>query len=297
MIGLGIVIGLGYLDNRLETPDDTEHLGFPVIGYITQYKASGAIKKSRKDVDGVVMLDAPNSPTAEAYRMLRTNVLFSYTDPPRKVFLVTSSHPNEGKTTVSANLAFAMAQMELRVLLLEADLRNPSLRHFFNLKGAKGLSELLLKDDYDGSIQPYKGNLSIVPAGERPPNPSELLGSKRMRDFLAYTREHYDAIIIDSPPLLAVSDALVLSPLVDGILMVVRSNTTSSAHARRAISQLLTLHADLPVPLDQAGVARSPISLGLVMNFLDPRGGRTYGYYGKYSGYYLNEDTMGDTTS
>ncbi|ETX07277.1 MAG: hypothetical protein ETSY2_12115 [Candidatus Entotheonella gemina] len=286
ILALGVAAGLGFLDNRLDTPDDTAYLGFPVIGTITQHKASGG-SKSKGGSEPVLMLEAPSSPTAEAYRMLRTNVLFSYADPPRKVFLVTSSHPNEGKTTVSANLAYAMSQMDRRILLLEADLRNPSIHKFFDLDGQMGLSELLLREDYDGCIHPYQGNLSIVPTGERPPNPSELLGSKRMEKFLAYAREHFDAIVIDTPPILAVSDALILSPLVDGILMVIRSNVTSYDHAKRAISQLLTLRTNLPTPLDQAGMAQTPgVSLGLVMNCLDPRSGRTYGYYGKYNHYY-----------
>ncbi|ETW92735.1 MAG: hypothetical protein ETSY1_42365, partial [Candidatus Entotheonella factor] len=288
IIALGVAAGLGFLDNRLDTPDDMAYLGFPVIGTITQHKASRD-NKSQGGVEPVLMLEAPSSPTAEAYRMLRTNVLFSYADPPRKVFLVTSAHPNEGKTTVSVNLAFAMSQMDRRVLLLEADLRNPSIHKFFDLDGRMGLSELLLREDYDGYITPYEGNLSVVPTGERPPNPSELLGSKRMEQFLAYAREHFDAIVIDTPPILAVSDALMLSPLVDGILMVIRSNMTSYDHARRAISQLLTLRTNLPAPLDQAGIAQTPgVSLGLVMNYLDPRAGRTYGYYGKYNHYYTD---------
>lgn len=288
VLAFGVAVGLGYLDDRLETPDDTEYLGFPVIGNITWHKGSEAMKAEGNN-DPLIMLEAPYSPTAEAYRMLRTNVLFSYSDPPRKVFLVTSSHPNEGKTTVSANLAFAMSQMDLNILLVEADLRNPSIHNMFELNGAIGLSELLLRKDYDGCIHPHQGNLSIVPAGERPPNPSELLGSRRMRDFLVYAREHYDAVVIDTPPLLAVSDALVLSRLVDGILMVIRSNSTSYDHARRAISQLITLQTNLPVPIDQAGVEQLPgISLGLVMNFLNPRAGQTYGYYGKYNHYYLD---------
>lgn len=296
MIALGLAAGLGFLDDRLETPDDSQHLGFPVIGYITRHKELGAVK-SYSDASDIIMLTAPNSPTAEAYRMLRTNVLFSYSDPPRKVFLVTSSHPNEGKTTVSANLAFAMSQMDLRILFVEADLRNPSMGKMFDLDETRGLSQLLLRDHYDRYIEPYEGNLSILPAGERPPNPSELLSSRRMRDFLAYARDHYDAVVVDSPPILAVSDALMLSPLVDGVLMVVRSNSTSSAHAQRAISQLLALHDSSPVPLNQTGMEQSPISLGLIMNFLNPRGGQTYGYYGKYSHYYIDaEGTSKDAT-
>ncbi len=288
VIALGVAAGLGFLDNRLNTPDDTAYLGFPVIGTITQHKASGRIK-SQGNAEQLLMLEAPYSPTAEAYRMLRTNVLFSYADPPRKVYMVTSSHPNEGKTTVSANLAFAMSQMDRRILLLEADLRNPSIHKFFDLHGTMGLSELLLREDYDGCIHPYQGNLSIVPTGERPPNPSELLGSKRMEKFLAYARAHFDAVVIDTPPILAVSDALILSPLVDGILMVVRSNMTSYDHARRAISQLLSLRTHFPIPLDQAGMTQTAnISLGLVMNFLNPRAGKTHGYYGTYNHYYAS---------
>ncbi len=148
VLGLGLAFGLGYLDNTLKDPEEAEqYLGFPVIGLISRSVPKRQLLKSEPGQEtGLVALDDPRSPTAEAYKMLRTNLLFSYTDPPRKVFLITSSHPNEGKTTIAGNLAVVMAQMERRVLLVEADLRNPSLWRTFDVEGRPGLSELLLTE-------------------------------------------------------------------------------------------------------------------------------------------------------
>jgi capsular exopolysaccharide synthesis family protein len=210
------------------------------------------------------------------------------------VFLISSPHPHDGKTTVAANLAIVMAQTERRVLLVDADLRNPSLHRLFQVEPYHGLSELLLTGTYAQSIEVGDDKLSLVTAGEQPPNPSELLESKRMQRFIAFAREHYDIIIIDSPPILAVSDALVLSPWVDGILMVLRAGATPYNHARRAIASFLTLQADPLAQDDQETDTRTdPTGLGLVMNFLDPREGDAYGYYG-YHNYYYHRHEQSD---
>lgn len=293
LLGFGLAFGLGYLDSSLKDPEEAEkYLGFPVIGLISLYLPKRQLlKSSGAQETSLVALDAPRSPAAESYKMLRTNLLFSYTDPPRKVFLITSSHPNEGKTTVASNLAVVMAQMERRVLLVEADLRNPSFWRTFDVDGRPGLSELLLTEKYEETIDPLAESLTIIPAGEKPPNPGELIGSSRMRRFVDFARERFDTVIIDSPPIHAVSDALVLSSLVDGILLVVRSHKTSPDHARRAIAQLLTMNAKLPATQEALMPVLEPaINLGLVMNFLDPREGQQYGGYGY--GYY--QDYYGD---
>ncbi len=182
-----------------------------------------------------------------------------------------------------------MAQTERRVLLVDADLRNPSVHKVFHMENGEGLRERLLTETYDltaassGGDLPF-GGLSIITAGEEVPNPSELLESRRMERFLAYARAHYDIVIIDSPPVLAVSDALVLSPLVDGIVVVLRSGTTPYNYAQYAISSFFTLYAESISPEDQSPVQTAPAtSLGLVMNCIDPRESGAYVYHGYHS--------------
>ena len=284
-VGVGLVAFIGYLDNTLKTPEEAEEfLGFPIVGVIEQFRARRGSKEDQDD--GLVTRGAPHSRSTEAFKTLRANLLFSYTDLPRKVFLISSPHPHDGKTTVAANLAMVMAQTERRVLLVDADLRNPSLHRLFAVENRNGLSEQLLTETYTPTIEVGDDGLSMITAGVQPLNPSELLESKRMQRFLAFAREHYDIVIIDSPPILAVSDALVLSPYVDGILVVLRAGATPYDHARRAIASFLTLQADPLVPDDQETSDRKDTtSLGLVMNFLDPREGASYGYYGYHSYY------------
>lgn len=288
VIAIGLAAGLGYVDNTLETPQEAEdYLGLSVIGLIGKYKPP---RKSDPTIDETLfVLHSARSQMAEAFKSLRTNMLFSYTDSPRKVFMVTSSTPNEGKTTISANLAVVMAQLEHRVLLIEADLRNPSLAQVFNIQGQTGLSKLLLQDGYDTAAALFDGNLSVVPAGEPPPNPAELLGSRRMQRYLEHVKELYDIIIIDTPPVLAVSDALALNPIVDGTLLVLRANSTTFEQVQRSIGLITSIKSDLMSSADrEVGQLeeKSSLGIGIVMNFLDISYGQSYGYYGYYGNYY-----------
>jgi succinoglycan biosynthesis transport protein ExoP len=280
--GLGLVALMGYLDNTLKTPEEAEEfLDLPVLGMIEQYR-----QQQGQAHEALITLAQPQGKITEAFKTLRANLLLSYTDPPRKVFLITSPHARDGKTTIATNLAVVMAQTERRVLLVDADLRNPSVHDVFNIDNREGLRERLLTETYDlttaasGPDLPFDG-LSIITAGEEVPNPSELLESKRMERFLAYAREHYDVVIIDSPPVLAVSDALVLSPLVDGIVVVLRAGATPYNHAQYAVSSFLTLYAETLPPEDQNPAPAAPAaSLGLVMNCIDPHEGGAYIYHG-----------------
>ena len=280
--GLGVVALMGYLDNTLKTPEEAEEfLDLPVLGMIERYG-----QKRGESPEGLITLTYPQGKVTEAFKTLRANLLLSYTDPPRKVFLITSPHAHDGKTTIATNLAVVMAQTERRVLLVDADLRNPSVHKVFNMENGDGLRERLLTESYDlmpstsGHGLPLDG-LTVITAGEEVPNPSELLESKRMERFLAYARTHYDAVIIDSPPVLAVSDALVLSPLVDGIVVVLRAGMTPYNHAQHAISSFLTLYAESMPPEEQNQVQPAlAASMGLVMNGVDPREGGAYVYHG-----------------
>jgi non-specific protein-tyrosine kinase len=203
------------------------------------------------------------------------------------VWLVTSPHPQDGKTTVAANLAVVMAQMGRRVLLVDADLRYPKLHNIFGYNASPGLSTCLQHDHFaDSVIAPVlEPTLSLVPAGPCPPNPSELLGSEGMRRFIDLARACYDVIILDTPPLLAVSDALVASDLVDGVLLVLRSGATPRQHARRVLAQFAALHARAAIGNGgpEHGSASSKI-LGVVLNFLAPR--QDNAYYADYRYYY-----------
>jgi capsular exopolysaccharide synthesis family protein len=287
LAGLGLVGLMGYLDHALKTPEEAEEfLGLPVVGTIEKYSHNPGESDA-----SLIALDLPQSKITEAFKTLRTNLLLSYAEQPRQVFLITSPHPHDGKTTIAANLAVVAAQTERRVLLVDADLRQPSIHKMLNIENQGGLRELLLTETYDltsatcGHDLPLDG-LSVITAGEEVPNPCELLESKRMERFLTYAREHYDMVIIDAPPVLAVSDALVLSTLVDSIVMVLRAGTTSYDHARHAVSSFLTLYTET-LPSDaQAPVQSYPaISMGLVMNFFDPREGTSYNYP-RYPSYY-----------
>ncbi len=278
IIGLGLVALIGYVDRTVKTPEEAEALlGLPVVGILERFR----LKPHASGCSGgrLVTVGAAHSRAAEAFKTLRANLLISAAETPTKVFLVTSPHPQDGKTTVAANLAMVMAQTERRVLLVDADLRHPALHQVFDVDNRAGLSELLLTETYDEtlalceSMKLCEDGLTILPAGEKPPNPSELLESTRMRLFLDRARERYDVVIIDSPPTLAVSDAMVLSAWVDSTLLVLRANRSSNEHARRAAASLLTPPAETIAKDALVEPNRGDeVTLGVVMNDVDPRG-------------------------
>lgn len=183
---------------------------------------------------------------SEAYKKLRTNIQFSSVDNNMKTILVTSSVANEGKTTVCSNLAVAIAQTEKRVLIIDADLRKPSIHKKFNLSNAAGLSNVLIDESkFDDAVQKQNENLHILTAGTIPPNPSEILSSKRMKGFLDEIKENYDCILLDSSPLIAVADAQVLAPVADGVLLVISSGETEIAVAKKSIELLTYTKANI----------------------------------------------------
>jgi len=164
----------------------------------------------------------PKSPVAEAYRILRTNIQFSSPDRKLKVILITSSMPDEGKSLTAANLAVTMAQSNMRVLLIDCDLRKPVVHRNFGLVNMKGLTNVLVEGiDYNTVINMTEiDNLEVITSGPKPPNPAELLGSRRMEKFLYSVRQDYDIVIVDTPPVLPVTDAAVLCQYADGVVMV-----------------------------------------------------------------------------
>ena len=187
----------------------------------------------------------PKSPIAEAYRQLRTNIQFSSLDNPVRTLLVTSTGPEEGKTTTLANLAITMAQTGSRVTLVDCDFRKPSLHDLFGLPAAPGLTNVLLGAD----AIPYQEcgieNLRILAAGPLPPNPSELLGSRRMSEVIVQLKGEADYVLFDTPPVVIVTDAAVLATRVDGVLLVVSAGKTRRELAQRAKGLLEKVNAPL----------------------------------------------------
>ena len=214
------------------------------------------------------------SPVAEAYRILRTNIEFSSTDRKVKVILVTSSGPSEGKTTTASNMAIAMAEANRRVLLIDCDLRKPAVHRLFGLVNVKGLTNILVEGIEYSNITNVTEveNLEIITSGPKPPNPAELLGSNKMKEFLDNVREGYDVVIIDAPPILPVTDAAVLSQYVDGVILVAGYGLTTFDAAIQAKASLQKVNARI---------------LGVVLNGVptDKRGGYYYYYYYYYDEY------------
>jgi tyrosine-protein kinase Etk/Wzc len=218
----------------------------------------------------------PKSPISEAYRTLRTNLQFSSTTDPVRSFLVTSAGPGEGKSTTTANLAIAMSLQGTRTILVDTDLRKPVVHKIFGVDKNRGLTNVLIgKMESSEVIQKSRiQNLDVIPAGILPPNPAELLGSQRMKDLVAELRESYDMCLFDSPPLIAVTDAAVLSKELDGILLVVKSGHTH----REALNRGLELVRNVDSRI-----------LGVLLNDVSRENtyGSSYYYYNNY--YYAGE--------
>lgn len=214
-----------------------------------------------------VLEKQPKSVEAESYRILRTNIMYSSFDKKIKRILVTSSEPGEGKSTTSGNLALAFAQDEKKVILIDCDLRKPSLHKKFRISNNRGLSDVIIdRDKLNKCIQKRTEYLDILTAGKIPPNPSEMLGSQAMSSLLDELSNVYDVIILDSPPVLAVTDAQILSTKVDGVVLVVRAEKTKKDTVLAAKGVLDKVNANI---------------LGTVLNGGDKNKDNYYYYYGQ----------------
>jgi capsular exopolysaccharide synthesis family protein len=234
LIGLMLGTGFGFLrellDRTVKTPEDLEAAaGAPVVGSIPPFKAA----KQPLPVAG-----QPRTPVAEAFRKLRTNFSFLAVDRETLCCVVTSPEAGDGKSTVAANLAIAFAQAGERVVLVDADLRRPTLHRLFDLHQRVGTTTVLLdRASAHDAIQQVGPNLpAVLTSGQLPPNPSELLGSRRMADLLTELRSAYDVVLIDCAPLLPVTDPMAISQFADGLLLVARAGSTTKegAHAAKA---------------------------------------------------------------
>src|SRR5690625_4455450 len=209
----------------------------------------------------------PRSPISEHYRTVRTNLEFSSVDKELKTMLVTSSGPGEGKSMTTANLAVVYAQQGKKVLLIDADLRKPTVHYTFRLDNLRGLSNILVGENtlQETAVASDVDNLDVISCGPIPPNPSELLASKKMQNLIEEAKKSYDLIIFDTPPVLAVTDAQILANIVDGSLLVIRSKQTEIEEATKAKEALLPAKAKL---------------LGTVLNDREKKGSNYYYYYG-----------------
>ena len=252
---------LEYLDDTLKTSEDVRsHLNMTVLGAI--YRIQG-----KEYPNKLITLKHPRSPTSEAYRVLRTNLQFSAIEHPLRTLMVTSSNPLEGKSVTAANLAAIMAQAGKRVALVDADMRRPTQHHIFEMSNSVGLTTALLDANADLAfvLRPTQiENLKLMTSGPLPPNPSELLGSKRMGKLIEVLLEHADIVIFDAPPLMAVADPTVMAARVDGTLLVVCAGKTRRAMAKRSMEALAAAGAYVP---------------GVVLNRLAARGVGYYHYY------------------
>lgn len=284
LCGLGLAFAREMIDNSIKTQEDVEgHIGLTFLGLIPtmRHDDTGSTNVLDDDdplYDSELYIHAyPRSTVAECYRTVRTNILFMSPDRPLHRLLVTSASPREGKTTTTANIAAAMAQSNTRVLVVDTDMRRARLHKVFNLHNNCGLSSLILGEaSYEEAIQDSTvPNLHILPCGPIPPNPAELLHTDSFLAVMEELDKRYDCVIYDSPPTIAVTDAMILSNLVDGVIFVVQGGQTSKEVARRARARLSAVNAPM---------------LGCVLNNVDLENRRYgqyyYHYYKKYGAYY-----------
>ena len=256
LVGLGLALGFEHFDNTYKTPDDVkEQLGLPFLGMVPDAGAKSATRGA-----STALIRYSNTGVADAYRVLRTNLIFTSAETTGRSAIVTSASPGEGKTTTVANLAAALAHNGAKVLAIDADLRRPTLHSHFGLQKTPGLSDLIVgKAAASQVIQTTRINgLQLLACGYQPPNPAELLGSPMMKQVLEALRAHYDWVLIDSPPLLAMADAAVLASLVDGVVLVLAAEVATRPAVARAIDQLNSVGSKvLGVVLNRVNLERN----------------------------------------
>jgi capsular exopolysaccharide synthesis family protein len=288
--GVAGALALEAADNTVRTPEQAQVLGLPVMAAIplkaslNGAKATGARfflapRTGNGCAATLVTSLEPQSQISEAYRTLRTSILLSRAGQPPQVVVFTSALPQEGKTMTSVNTAFVIAKQGKRVLLIDADLRRPSIHKVLELRSDVGLSNVLSGGaKWKDAVQPTaEANLFVLPSGPLPPHPSELLAATSMQDLIREGRNEYDHIIIDSPPLLSVTDAVLLAVQADMVALVVRSGQTTMGAIRNARDLLLHVKAPLR---------------GIVLNAVDLQSPDYYYYHSgpKYRGYYTDKD-------
>jgi non-specific protein-tyrosine kinase len=281
ILATGAAYLLVYLDDTIQSPEEIENLtGLSTLAGIAR------IKPQKKNSLELITIKQPRSPISEAFRGLRTGIQFSDVDARRRLLLVTSAAPSEGKSLVASNLAVVTAQSGHSTLLIDADLRRPVQHRFYNINKERGLTNLLLALELNTTTEvqeqtlkefirptPVPG-LHLLPSGSIPPNPSELLGSSKMKEVLRILSNRFDYVIIDSPPILPVTDAVVLSTLVQSVLLVVSAGHTARNQLKRSAERLREVNAKV---------------IGSILNGLT-RKNDAYSYYYYYQGNYYAEE-------
>lgn len=288
--GIGLAFLLDYLDDSVKTSDDIgRHLGLPTLALIPHHfgsekrrlKLASANGNGNGNVGiatGLITLEERRSPMAEAYRHLRTSLLFSSAGKPPQTILVTSSQPSEGKTTTAINTAVTLAQADADVVIVDCDLRRPRLHSYFDLENSQGLTNYLSGErNTEHLIKTCRDlpRLKVITSGPIPPNPAELLSSNEMKNLLQFLRGRYKHVIIDSPPAISFTDAAILSTLVDGVVIVAMAGKSSIHLMRRFKHRLGNIGARI---------------YGVVLNGIKS-GSMEYDYYGTgYYEYYAKSD-------
>ena len=270
-MGIGLVFFLEYLDNTIKSPEDVEdYLEIPLLGVLSNVKISFGGKSAPSEL---IAHEMPRSVFAEAVRSIRTSVMFSIIDTSRKLIMVTSATQGEGKTFLASNLASTIAQAGKNTLLVDTDLRKPRVNKVFSVEKNPGLCNYLIGEiELESIIKSTQvPNLSVVTCGNIPPNPSEIMQSAVMGKFCDTVRERFDIVIFDTPPSMTVTDAIVLSGIVDGVIITIKASSTVKNTIKRCISQIKTNKGEM---------------LGAVVNSVDiSRGGYYYHYYAHYYKY------------
>ncbi len=279
--GIALALLLEYMDDTLKNQDDVEtYLKLPVLASVPHLETKEDGNDSELHLE-FAPYDMPSSSVAEAYRTLRTNALFLTKAQNKKLLLVVSTGPGEGKTVTALNLGVTMAQIGLRTIVVDLDFRRPKLHHCFSFSGQPGVTNVLLGEaTLDGAIKKSQvPNLDYIAAGVIPPNPAEMLGSEDLKSLLLELTQRYDQVIVDSSPIAPVTDATIVAQIAHGVMLVVRSGKTVRKAVMFAREQLETVNADI---------------LGVVLNdlHLDRSNYRHYDYY-KY-GYRYGSDVPGD---
>ena len=268
-VGVGVAVLRSTLDTRIHSLHDIEQItDKPLIG--------GIVDDPDAQKNPLIVHAQPNSGRAESFRALRTNLQFLNVGSQNRAFVITSSGLGEGKSTTAANLAFSLAQTGSRVALIEGDLRLPMVCQYLGIEGGAGLTDVLIgKATLNDVLQRWgRTQLYVLPAGRTPPNPSELLGSAEMEKVVATLNEHFDYVIIDAPPSLAVTDAAVMGSMTAGILLVVASGRTTKQAFEGALRTLETAGTNV---------------LGIIATMLATKGPDSYGYGAYGYGYGTQE--------
>ncbi|MCX8496117.1 MAG: polysaccharide biosynthesis tyrosine autokinase [Akkermansiaceae bacterium] len=277
MLGVGLALLRDKLDNTIKNPEALEEVaGTGVVGYIPFDK--------KLATDHSISFDTDNSATAEAFRKLRTNLQFLAVDNPPRLIVVTSSSPSEGKSTTVINIALALAEAEHNVVVVDGDLRRPRLGKYLDLVGSVGFSTILSGGaPLDDVLQKTKfSNLTALTSGPIPPNPSELLGSLAAKKMFSDLRAKFDYVIVDSSPLLAVTDGAILAAEADGAIVAVRAGKTKRDQLAHGIGMLRDVDAKL---------------LGAVLTMLPTRGSGSYSYNYYYYGGSYGDDKRDESSA